>query len=75
MADDKEEDIDELKSAERAVTEKEGEEKEEEARSRRGKKPFLQPSQEEYDEHMRTQMPFKKWCPHCVKGRNPNDVV
>ena len=47
MADDKEDDIDELKSAERAIIEEEGEEKEEEARNIRGKKPIRQPSQEE----------------------------
>ena len=37
MAGDKEEDIDDIKSAEEAIVEKEGEEKEEEARNIRGK--------------------------------------
>ena len=27
------------------------------------------PTQEEFDTHMVTHMPFRAWCPHCVKGR------
>jgi hypothetical protein len=67
MADEKEVNIEESKTDKKAIIEKEGEEKEEEARNIRGKKPIRQPSQEEYDEHMRTHMPFRKWCPHCVQ--------
>ena len=73
MADEKEEDIEEPKSAEKAIIDQEGEEKEEEARNIKGKKLIRQPNQEEYDEHMRTHMPFRKWCPHCVKGKRKND--
>jgi len=73
MADEKEEDIEEPKSAEKDIIDKEGEEKEEEARNIKGKKLIRQPNQEEYDEHMRTHMPFRKWCPHCVKGKRKND--
>ena len=28
-----------------------------------------EPSQEEYDEHMVTHIPFRSWCTFCVKGR------
>ena len=73
MADEEEVNIEERKIDKRAIIEKEEEEKEEEARNMRGKKPIRQPSQEEYDEHMRTHMPFRKWCPHCVKGKRKND--
>ena len=73
MADEKEGNIEESKSDKSVIIAKEEEEKEEEARSIRGKKPIRQPSREEYDEHMRTHMPFRKWCPHCVKGKRKND--
>ena len=49
MADDKEEDIAELRSAERGIIEKERKEQEEEARNIRRKEPIRQPSREEYD--------------------------
>ena len=26
-----------------------------------------QPTQEEVDEHMATHLPFRDWCPHCVR--------
>ena len=48
-------------------------EKEEEARTIKGKRPVRQPTREEYEEHMRTHLPFRKWCPHCVKGKRKND--
>ena len=77
MADDKEEHIDQLKSTKSEIIEEEecekGKEGEEEARTMRGKKLVRQPSREEYDEHMRTHLPFRKWCPHCVKGKRKND--
>ena len=53
MADNKEEDIDELKCSKRAIIEKEGDEKEEEARNTRRNKRIRQPRQEESDEHVR----------------------
>ena len=27
------------------------------------------PTQEEFEAHMVTHMPFRAWCPHCIKGR------
>ena len=27
------------------------------------------PSQEEVDQHMLTHLPFRSWCPHCVRGK------
>ena len=29
-----------------------------------------QPTQEEVDEHMATHLPFRDWCPHCVRGKS-----
>ena len=28
-----------------------------------------EPTQREFEEHMALHMPFRAWCPHCVKGR------
>ena len=28
------------------------------------------PSQQEVDEHMITHVPFRDWCPHCVRGKS-----
>ena len=28
-----------------------------------------EPTQKELEEHMVTHIPFRAWCPHCVKGR------
>ena len=43
-----------------------------------GRKPHFrmidtQPSRKEVMEHKRTHIPFRLWCPHCVKGRGRND--
>ena len=27
------------------------------------------PSEEEVKEHMITHLPYRNWCPHCIKGR------
>ena len=27
------------------------------------------PSQEEIDEHYKTHLPFRNWCPHCMRGK------
>ena len=27
------------------------------------------PSEEEVREHQLTHLPFRNWCPHCIKGR------
>ena len=32
----------------------------------------IEPSKEEVDEHMLTHLPFRSWCPHCVRGRAVN---
>ena len=28
----------------------------------------LAPSRQEYHEHMVTHVPYRSWCPHCVRG-------
>ena len=28
-----------------------------------------EPTQKEFEEHMVLHLPFRAWCPHCVKGR------
>ena len=30
---------------------------------------LYQPSQQEWDDHMRTHIPFRKWCPYCFEGK------
>ena len=27
------------------------------------------PSEDEVEEHNKTHMPYRNWCPHCVKGK------
>ena len=29
-----------------------------------------QPSAEEVENHMVTHLPFRDWCPHCVRGKS-----
>ena len=31
------------------------------------------PSQEEIESHNATHVPFRDWCPHCVKGREKDE--
>ena len=31
-----------------------------------------EPTQQEWDDHVRTHVPFRAWCPHCVRGRAKN---
>ena len=45
-------------------------EEEEEGRIIRGPKAIYTPSKEEWDNHMRSHIPFRRWCPFCVKGRS-----
>ena len=45
----------------------------EEERKIKGKKIINQPTKEEYDDHMRTHIAFRKWCPFCAKGKRKND--
>ena len=42
----------------------------EEVRMIRGPKAIYTPSKEEWDNHMRSHIPFRKWCPFCLKGRS-----
>ena len=28
-----------------------------------------QPSRQEVEEHMKTHIPYRSWCPHCVRGK------
>ena len=53
----------------KAEEEKEGEEGEE---GHRPKHRIVsdKPSQKEIDEHMITHIPFRDWCPHCVRGKS-----
>ena len=52
------------------ITKNEGEE---ETRIMRGKRLARQPTEEEYEEHMRTHLHFRRWCRHCVRGKRKND--
>ena len=53
---------------EEAAQEQEGEP--EEARKAKGTKVPIKPSKEEVDEHMLTHLPFRSWCPHCIRGKS-----
>ena len=39
----------------------------------KGKVIVTGPSREEYEEHMRTHIPFGNWCEFCVKGKCESD--
>ena len=63
--------------AEQGVTAGEGEMEnpemenpEEEAVRPKTKAPPKQPSAEEVENHMVTHLPFRDWCPHCVRGKS-----
>ena len=30
---------------------------------------MYQPSKQEWDDHMRARVPFRRWCPYCVRGK------
>ena len=32
-----------------------------------------QPSGQELQEHMKTHIPYRSWCPHCIRGRMRNE--
>ena len=32
------------------------------------------PTREEFEEHMRTHIPFRTWCEFCVKGKSRSDA-
>ena len=49
-----------------------GEDSEEEepgSRVIKSQKILYQPSAQEWDDHQRTHIPFRKWCPHCGQTR------
>ena len=46
------------------------EEQEEEGGRPKYKRVEPRPSQREVDEHMLTHIPFRSWCPHCVRGKS-----
>ncbi len=41
----------------------------EEGRIIKGQKKVVSPGREEWDNHMRTHIPYRKWCPHCVRAK------
>ena len=41
-----------------------------EARTARTSKLPVRPSQIEVDNHMTTHLPYRSWCPHCVRGKS-----
>ena len=41
----------------------------EEAQGSRGYNKPIRPSDKEVEEHERTHLPYRDWCPHCVRGR------
>ena len=45
------------------------EEESEEARRIAGQKAIYKPTAERWDEHLRAHIPFRGWCPFCVKGK------
>ena len=47
----------------------EGEDTIEEGRAILGQKMVYQPSKQEWDDHQRYHIPFREWCPFCVKGK------
>ena len=40
-----------------------------EARAIKGQQRIVKPSIQEWADHMRTHTPYRKWCPHCVRGK------
>ena len=40
-----------------------------EGRPIKGQKMIYQPSKVDWDDHMRSHVPFRRWCPFCVKGK------
>ena len=56
-------------AAEDAKDEPDEAEEIEEGRTSRGVCAPMRVSKEEREEHERTHLPYRAWCPHCVKGR------
>ena len=51
------------------VLEEEMEEESGEGRIIKGQTRIIMPSREEWENHMRTHIPYRRWCPHCVRAR------
>ena len=49
-----------------------GEELEEEEQPKKTRRIPTQPSKAEIERHNKTHIPFRSWCPHCVRGRAMN---
>ena len=49
--------------------ERDEDDKQDEGRAIKGQKMLYQPGHQEWDDHMRTHIPFRKWCPYCVAGK------
>ena len=43
---------------------------EEEAKGARLIRAPLKPTREEVELHMATHLPFRSWCPHCIRGKS-----
>ena len=41
-----------------------------EGRRIKGQRLIDKPTKEEWEDHMRTHIPFRNWCPYCVKGKS-----
>ena len=46
----------------------------EEGRIIKGQQRIVKPGREEWDNHMRVHIPYRKWCPHCVDGKRKAGV-
>ena len=46
----------------------------EEAQNGKGVTKPKEPTKKEWDEHMLTHVPYRNWCPFCVKGRGRQDA-
>ena len=55
---------------EHEATEEEENQEEEEANKAVAPKIPIKASQDEVDAHMLTHLPFRSWCPQCVRGKS-----
>ena len=46
----------------------------EEGRIIKGQKRIVKPGREEWDNHMRVHIPYRKWCPCCVGGKRKDGI-
>ena len=40
----------------------------------KGQQRIVKPGKEEWENHMRTHIPYRKWCAHCVRGKRKSGV-